>query len=66
MGGQNACVCNACETLNLLRLLPFIIGYLILETEAAWLVLLDLKEIVELAVAPVHNKENRYILQAFF
>ena len=49
---------NAHENWNLLRLLPFIIGDLIPEAEPAWLVLLDLKEIVELAVAPFHNKET--------
>lgn len=49
---------NAHENWNLLRLLPFIIGDLIPEAEPAWLVLLDLKEIVELAVAPLHNKET--------
>lgn len=49
---------NAHENWSLLRLLPFIIGDLIPEAEPAWLVLLDLKEIVELAVAPLHNKET--------
>ena len=41
-----------------MRLLPFIIGDLIPEAEAAWHVLLDLKEIVELSVAPLHNQET--------
>jgi len=49
---------NAHENWNLLRLLPFIIGDLIPESEPGWLVLLDLKEIVELAVAPIHNEET--------
>lgn len=49
---------NAHENWGLLRLLPFIIGHLIPEGEPAWLVLLDLKEIVELAVAPIHNHET--------
>ncbi len=49
---------NAHENWNLLRLLPLIIGDLIPENEPAWLVLLDLKEIVELAVAPIHNEET--------
>ena len=44
--------------MNLLRLLPFIIGDLIPEAEPAWLVLLDLREIVELSVAPVHSQET--------
>ncbi len=49
---------NTHENWGLLRLLPFIIGDLIPEGEPAWLVLLDLKEIVELAVAPLHNQET--------
>ena len=40
------------------RLLPFIIGDFIPEAEPAWLVLLDVWEIVELSVAAVHNQET--------
>lgn len=46
---------NAHENWSLIRLLPFIIGHLIPEDELAWQVVLDLKDIVELAVAPVHT-----------
>ena len=49
---------NAHENWNLLRLLPFLIGPKIPEHEPAWQVLLDLKVIVELVVAPVHNNES--------
>lgn len=49
---------NANENWNLLRLFPFLVGVLVPEDELAWQVLLDLKEIVELAVAPVHNDET--------
>lgn len=48
---------NAHENWNLLRLLPLIIGGLIPEAEPC-LVFLDLKEIVELAVASLLNKET--------
>lgn len=41
-----------------MRLLPFIIRDLTPEAEPAWHVLFDLKEIVELTVASVHNKET--------
>lgn len=41
---------------------PFLIGDLIPEGELAWQVILDLKEIVELVVAPVHtNKTIAYL-----
>ena len=49
---------NAHENWFLLRLLPFIIGHLIPEDEPAWKVILDLKDIVELVVAPVHCDES--------
>ena len=39
-------------------MLPFLIGDLIPEDELAWKVILDMKEIVELAVAPVHSDET--------
>lgn len=39
-------------------LLPFLVGVLVPEDELAWQVLLDLKEIVELAVALVHTDET--------
>nr|XP_055065480.1 uncharacterized protein LOC129447733 isoform X2 [Misgurnus anguillicaudatus]XP_055065481.1 uncharacterized protein LOC129447733 isoform X2 [Misgurnus anguillicaudatus] len=49
---------NAHENWALLRLLPLIIGPLLPEDEPAWHVVLDLKDIVELVVAPVHTAES--------
>lgn len=39
-------------------MLPFLIGPLIPESEPAWEVLLDLKDIMELVVAPMHTDES--------
>ncbi len=55
---------NAHENWSLLRLLPFLIGPQIPEHEPAWQILLDLKEIVELVVAPVHNDESIAYLES--
>lgn len=49
---------NAHENWCLIRFLPFLIGDLVPEAELAWQVILDLKEIVELVVAPVHTRET--------
>ncbi|XP_070410625.1 uncharacterized protein [Nothobranchius furzeri] len=49
---------NAHENWCLIRFLPFLIGDIIPEDELAWQVILDLKEIVELVVAPVHTQET--------
>lgn len=49
---------NAHENWALLRLLPFPIGHCVPEGEPAWLVLMDLKEIVELNVAPIHTDQS--------
>lgn len=49
---------NAHENWSLLRLLPFIIGHLVPEGEPAWEVLMDLKDIMELVVAPSHTDES--------
>lgn len=49
---------NAHENWCLIRFLPFLIGDFVPEDELAWQVILDLKEIVELAVAPVHTQET--------
>jgi len=49
---------NAHENWCLLRLLPFIIGKLVPSDEPAWQVILDLKDIAELVVAPVHCLES--------
>lgn len=55
---------NAHENWTLLRLLPFVIGHILPEDEPAWQVILDLKEIVELVVAPVHTDETIAYLEA--
>lgn len=55
---------NAHENWSLLRLLPFLIGPQIPELDPAWQVLLDLKQIVELVVAPVHNDESIAFLES--
>lgn len=49
---------NAHENWSLIRLLPFIIGHRIPLNDPAWLLLMSLKDIIELVVAPVHNKES--------
>ncbi len=49
---------NAHENWALIRLLPFIIGHRIPLNDPAWLLLMSLKDIIELVVAPVHNKES--------
>lgn len=54
---------NAAENWTLLRLLPFMIGDVIPEGESVWEIILDLKEIVELAVAQVHTEESTGYLQ---
>lgn len=54
---------NAHENWALLRFLPLIIGHLVPEDEEAWKVLMDLKDIVELSVAPTHTEESIAYLQ---
>lgn len=49
---------NVHENWALLRLLQFIIGHLVPKDEMAWKILMDLKEIVELVVAPMHTDES--------
>lgn len=49
---------NAHENWCLLRLIPLIVGKLIPEDEPAWQLILDLKDIVDLVVSPVHTKET--------
>lgn len=49
---------NCHENWALLRSLPFIIGHLVPEEEMAWQLLMDLKDIVELVVAPTHTDES--------
>lgn len=55
---------NAHENWCLLRLLPLIIGQHIPENEPAWELLLDLKNIVELVVCPVHNSDSVAYLES--
>lgn len=55
---------NAHENWTLLRLLPFVVGQILPEDEPAWQVILDLKDIVELVVAPVHTDETIAYLEA--
>lgn len=49
---------NAHENWALLRFLPFLIDPKIPVDEPAWLILMNLKEVVELIVAPVHTQES--------
>lgn len=39
-------------------MLPFVIGQIVPEDEPAWQVILDLKDIVEFVMAPVHTDET--------
>lgn len=39
-------------------MLQFLIGHVVPEGEPAWQVLMDLKDIVELVVSPVHTDES--------
>ena len=55
---------NAHENWSLLRFLPFLIGSLVPGNEPAWLVLMALKYIVELIVAPVHTDESISYLES--
>lgn len=49
---------NSHENWCLLRLIPLIFGKLIPEDEPAWQLILDLKDIVDLVVCPVHTNES--------
>lgn len=53
---------NAHENWCLMRLLPFLIGHCIPEGDNTWEVLMLLKDIVELAVAPRHTQETLHFL----
>lgn len=55
---------NAHENWSLLRLLPFLVGQLVPPDEPAWQVVLDLKDIVEVVVAPVHTTQSIAFLEA--
>lgn len=43
---------------SLLRLLPFIIGFKVPESEPAWHLLMDLKDIAELVISPFHTDDT--------
>lgn len=58
MGGK------AHENWSLLRFLPLLIGPLVPEDDPAWLVLMDLKDITELVVAPVHSDDSLAFLES--
>ena len=49
---------NASENWTLLRLLSFIIGATIPQNDPAWHILMMLKDITELVVAPIHTEES--------
>ncbi len=54
---------NAHENWGLLRFLPFLVGQLVPPSEPAWQVILDLKDIVDLVVAPVHTVQSLAFLE---
>ena len=64
LSGRKSIGGNAHENWCLLRLLPFLIGPKIPEHEPAWQILLDLKHIAELVVAPVHSDESIAFLES--
>ncbi|XP_056443822.1 uncharacterized protein LOC130380603 [Gadus chalcogrammus] len=49
---------NAHENWCLLRLLPFLIGLRVPESDPVWQVLMVLKDIVELVMSPAHTEES--------
>lgn len=53
---------NAHENWCLIRLLPFLIGHCVPEGDNTWEILMLLKDIVELAVAPRHTEETLHFL----
>ncbi|KAK0131259.1 Sterile alpha motif domain-containing protein 3 [Merluccius polli] len=55
---------NAHENWALIRLLPLIVGCKIPLDEPAWQILLTLKDIVELVVAPVHSNQTIAYLES--
>ena len=55
---------NAHENWSLLRFLPFLVGSRVPEDEPAWLILMDLKDITELVVAPVHSDDSLAFLES--
>lgn len=55
---------NAHENWSLLQFLPILVGSFVPEDEPAWLVLMDLKDITELVVAPVHSDDSLAFLES--
>lgn len=55
---------NAHENWALLRFLPFIIGSRIPHNEPGWLLIMDLKDLVEVVVSPVHTEESIWYLDS--
>ena len=55
---------NAHENWCLLRLLPLIIGLKVPEHEPVWQMLMTLKDIVDLAMSPVHTEESICYLES--
>ena len=53
---------NAHENWCLIRLLPLLIGHYVPEGDNTWEILMLLKDIVELAVAPRHTEETLHFL----
>ena len=53
---------NAHENWYILHLLPFIIGTKIPVGKPSWEILMDLKDIVELVVSPIHTEESIWYL----
>lgn len=49
---------NAHENWCLVRLFPLIIGLKVPEDEPVWQMLMTLKDIVDLAMSPIHTKES--------
>lgn len=49
---------NGHENATLLRLLPLLVGSVVPEGDAAWAVLMELKEVVELALCPSFTDES--------
>lgn len=54
---------NAHENAALIRLLPFLVGNVVPEGDAAWSVLMELKDIVELVLSPTFTEETIQYLQ---
>ena len=54
---------NGHENWCLIRLLPFLIGHCVPEGDDTWEILMLLKDIIELAVAPRHTEETLHFME---